>query len=239
MIRIPIPSRSRRLVSVARRLILGASVVLLFASPALMAADRPIDHKRFKPEVSPAAEKFLQKIQVAKREILLGEPGLTEGVVDKIMEHRAAGKKFENLLEFEKYTGISNADLELAMKPYRKAEQARRLEAARKPVPDPPAAGRNPRRVPMEVAEPTTPNQKGPIGDVRPGFYAKLPGYEDIEKLDPVLRKEFLERVNREMCSCGCHDETLAFCLVNDPGCPVVKAQVRKIYEDITTKPPR
>ncbi len=239
MISFSSPSRPGRLLSLLRHVMLGLGAALLIASPVVMAAEPAPKHKPFKPEAYPAASRFLQKIQVASREVLLGDPGLTEEVVDKIMAHRAAGKKFENLAEFRRYTGISGADLELAIKPYRDAERARRMEDARQPVPDPPSPGKATEQVPLEVARPVTPTQKGPIVDVRPGFYAKLPGYEDIEKLDPLLRKEFLERVNREMCTCGCHNETLAFCLVNDPGCPVVKAQVRKIYEDVTTKPPR
>jgi hypothetical protein len=76
------------------------------------------------------------------------------------------------------------------------------------------------------------------VGNVRPGFYAKLPGYENLDQLDPIKKKEFLEMVNHEMCTCGCSGETLAFCLVNDPACPVVKARVRKVYEDVTGHPP-
>jgi len=217
----------------------AAGLLLAAATPALLAAPPEQAEPRPQPEVSPAAARFLQKIHTAKREVLLRDPGLTEQVVDKIMAHRAAGRKFANLAELKGITGITTRDLELAMEPYNEAEQAREMEAARKPVPEPPSSGKAPGRLTRERPNAAPTSGNGPIVDVQPGFYGKLPGYEDLEKLDPLIRKEFLERVNREMCSCGCQNETLAFCLVNDPGCPVVKARVKKIYHDVTTKPPR
>jgi hypothetical protein len=77
----------------------------------------------------------------------------------------------------------------------------------------------------------------GPIGAVRVDFYSALPGFPDLDKLDPLVRKEFLEAVNREKCACGCQNETVAWCLVNDKSCPVVKSRAKKIYDDIVNKP--
>jgi len=222
-------------------LVVGAAGLLLAASaPALLAAPPEQSQRKVQPEVSAAAARFLNKVDTAKKEVLLGEPGLSKEVVEKIMAHRAAGKKFANLIEFRSFTGISKQDLEHALKPYDDAEQARKFEATRKPVPEPPPSpGKAARRLAADAPQPVAGSGNGPIVEVRPGYYAVLPGYEELDKLDPLIRKEFLERVNREMCSCGCQNETLAFCLVNDPGCPVVKARVKKIYDDVTTKPPR
>jgi hypothetical protein len=140
--------------------------------------------------------------------------------------------------------------MDQALAPYVEQESQLQLEAQRKPV-DPPAAQpgkaagrqRAAEKGAEKAAEPAPPSPpsaqgSGPVGNVRPGYYAKLPGYDNLDKIDPIKRKEFLELVNREMCACGCQGETLAFCLVNDPACPVVKARVRKIYEDVTGQPP-
>ena len=68
---------------------------------------------------------------------------------------------------------------------------------------------------------------------MRVDFYSALPGFPDLDKLDPLVRKEFLEAVNREKCACGCQNETVAWCLVNDKSCPVVKSRAKKIYDEI------
>jgi len=85
-------------------------------------------------------------------------------------------------------------------------------------------------------AAPGQPSRKLDIS-VRSNFYYDLPGY-DLSGLTEAQRMAFLEAVNREMCSCGCEDETLGYCLVNDPGCPVVKARVRKLYKDMIGSDP-
>ena len=68
--------------------------------------------------------------------------------------------------------------------------------------------------------------------EVKSGYFSILPGY-DLEKLDPQKRKIFLDKINSEKCSCGCSNDTLGACLVNDPGCQVVKARVKKVYTNI------
>ena len=74
--------------------------------------------------------------------------------------------------------------------------------------------------------------------EVQGNYYSILPGY-DLSSLSEAKRKVFLDMVNREKCTCGCQGETLGWCLVNDPGCPVVKARVRKVYTDVVgTAPP-
>ncbi|HXI01874.1 MAG TPA: hypothetical protein VNI57_01745, partial [Candidatus Saccharimonadales bacterium] len=71
--------------------------------------------------------------------------------------------------------------------------------------------------------------------EVQGNYYSILPGY-DLSNLPEEQRKAFLDTINTQMCTCGCKGETLGYCLVNDPGCVVVKARVRKIYKDITGK---
>lgn len=194
--------------------------------------------EKLQPEVSDAAREFLGTMNSAQEKVLQSNPGLSAEVVAKIMAHRAAGKQFSNLLEFKRTTGISLSDLELAMKPLVAKEQEREIETSRKPVPEPSrAGGREGTDEPAEDAPQGAAD--GPIGSIRPGYYGRLPGYDDLDKLEPTAKKAFLEAVNREMCSCGCVSETLAFCLVNDPGCPVVKARVKKMYDDTVSKPPR
>jgi hypothetical protein len=63
-------------------------------------------------------------------------------------------------------------------------------------------------------------------------YFTELPGI-DIAGLTRGQKEKFLQRVNSEICSCGCKNDTLARCYVNDPRCPLVKPVVQKIYEDI------
>jgi len=63
-------------------------------------------------------------------------------------------------------------------------------------------------------------------------YFTELPGI-DIAGLKRGQKEKFLQRVNSEICSCGCKNDTLARCYVNDPRCPLVKGVVQKIYEDI------
>ncbi len=199
------------------------------------------------PEPDSPIAMLLKTVSTAPEKTLSTAPGLSPQVVAKIMAHRAAGGSFKTIDEFRKVTGISSQEFLAALEAY--GEQAKAVESQRAPVPDPPAApskaaapvdrrGKAPAAKPAIPAGPPASSKvtEGPIGDVRP-FYAMLPGYDDLDKIDPALRKQFLEMVNREMCACGCTGETVAFCLVNDPGCPVVKARVRKIYEEIVGKP--
>lgn len=63
-------------------------------------------------------------------------------------------------------------------------------------------------------------------------YFTELPGI-DIAGLKRGQREKFLQRVNSEICSCGCKNDTLARCYVNDPRCPIVKPLVQKIYDEI------
>jgi len=63
-------------------------------------------------------------------------------------------------------------------------------------------------------------------------YFAELPGF-DLAPLGEKGRSKFLHRVNSELCTCGCKNDTLAFCLVNDPKCPQVKGQVQAVYDEV------
>jgi hypothetical protein len=63
-------------------------------------------------------------------------------------------------------------------------------------------------------------------------YFTELPGL-DVAALKPRQREKFLQHVNSEMCPCGCKNDTLARCYVNDPRCPVVRGMVQKIYDEV------
>jgi hypothetical protein len=63
-------------------------------------------------------------------------------------------------------------------------------------------------------------------------FFADMPGF-DLNALGKHGKEKFLHRVNSEMCTCGCKNDTLAFCYINDPKCPVVKGMVQAVYDEV------
>ncbi len=243
-------------------IMLGGAVLIAAppaeTSPAPPAPASPAPARSEKPalEINPSAQALLKLLNTGSQERLSAHPGLRPEVVKQVMAYRASGKTFGHILEFRKLTKIQQTDFEAALSPFQEDELLRQLETTRKPVPAPGAAGKPAGRMaPRDAASGTAPGAAqpaqgatpappadptaGPIGNVRVGYYSVLPGFPDLDKLDPVVRKEFLEAVNREKCACGCQDETIAWCLVNDEGCPVVKSRARKIYDDIVTKPPK
>lgn len=75
------------------------------------------------------------------------------------------------------------------------------------------------------------PTNTAPIEAVA-NYYLDLPGF-DTQSLPQAQREQLLQRVNSEMCTCGCKNDTLAKCLVNDPKCPTVKGLVQKVYDEV------
>lgn len=63
-------------------------------------------------------------------------------------------------------------------------------------------------------------------------YYTELPGF-NLDVLENRQREHFLHRVNSEMCSCGCKNDTLARCLVNDSTCPLVKGMIQRVFDEI------
>ena len=67
---------------------------------------------------------------------------------------------------------------------------------------------------------------------VRENYFLDLPGF-DLSTLTPKQKEKFLDRVNKEMCTCGCPNDTIARCLVNDPTCSVVKGLAEKVLSEV------
>ncbi len=63
-------------------------------------------------------------------------------------------------------------------------------------------------------------------------FYADLPGI-DMSSLTDAQLEKFLHRANSELCTCGCKDDTLAKCYINDPSCPLVKDMLKSVLEEV------
>lgn len=75
------------------------------------------------------------------------------------------------------------------------------------------------------------PGNTAPIVAVA-NYFAELPGI-DLGGLKARQREAFLQRVNSELCTCGCKNDTLARCYVNDPSCPVVKGMVQTVLNEV------
>ncbi len=67
-------------------------------------------------------------------------------------------------------------------------------------------------------------------------YYADLPGI-DMASLTDAQLETFLHRANSELCTCGCKDDTLAKCYINDPSCPVVKGMLESVLEEVRSSP--
>jgi hypothetical protein len=75
------------------------------------------------------------------------------------------------------------------------------------------------------------PTNTAPIVAVA-NYFTELPGV-DLASLRPRQKEKFLQRVNSEVCTCGCKNDTLAHCYVNDPRCPVVKGMVQRVLDEV------
>ena len=67
-------------------------------------------------------------------------------------------------------------------------------------------------------------------------FYADLPGF-DMSSLTPAQKEKFLHRANSELCTCGCKNDTLAKCYVNDETCTVVRDTLKNVLAEIRAGP--
>ena len=67
---------------------------------------------------------------------------------------------------------------------------------------------------------------------VRENYFRELPGI-DLSTLTPKQKQKFLDRVNSENCTCGCPNDTIARCLVNDPKCPTVRGLAEKVLSEV------
>ncbi|PYQ14519.1 MAG: hypothetical protein DMH00_01280 [Acidobacteria bacterium] len=67
---------------------------------------------------------------------------------------------------------------------------------------------------------------------VQENYFMDLPGM-DLTALTPKQKQRFLDRVNKEVCTCGCPNDTIARCLVNDPKCPSVRGLAEKVLSEV------
>jgi hypothetical protein len=67
---------------------------------------------------------------------------------------------------------------------------------------------------------------------IRENYFMDLPGI-DLSTLTPKQKQRYLDRVNQEMCTCGCPNDTIARCLVNDPKCPTVHGIAEKVLSEV------
>jgi hypothetical protein len=184
-------------------------------------------------------------------------PGMTPELLSRVVAFRKSGKEFSSVAQFKEVLDLSEEQFDklaaffagvLVPKGQADTSGADSLVAGR-PLPEE-ATARAKRRAARAskrsaAEQPEARAKEGLEGgsdlnlEVKANYYSVLPGY-DLSSLPDLQRKEFLETINREMCPCGCEGETLGYCLVNDPGCMVVKARVGRIYKEITgQEPPR
>jgi hypothetical protein len=67
---------------------------------------------------------------------------------------------------------------------------------------------------------------------IRENYFMELPGI-DMSTLTPKQKQRYLDRVNQEFCNCGCPNDTIARCLVNDPKCATVRALAEKVLSEV------
>lgn len=88
---------------------------------------------------------------------------------------------------------------------------------------------------PQTQTAPVTENQpvqsQGGI-TVRENYFMELPGI-DLSTLTPKQKQRYLDRVNKEICTCGCPTDTIARCLVNDPKCGTVRGLAEKVLSEV------
>jgi hypothetical protein len=75
------------------------------------------------------------------------------------------------------------------------------------------------------------PTNTAPIVAVA-NYFGDLPGI-DMSSLQPGQREKFLHRANSELCTCGCKNDTLAKCYMNDPNCDVVKGMLLAVLDEV------
>jgi hypothetical protein len=105
-------------------------------------------------------------------------------------------------------------------KPPEKKTQTHSSKTAPKPAPQTAPA---PENQPVQT--------KGGV-TVRENYFMNLPGI-DLSTLTPKQKDRFLERVNKEPCTCGCQNDTIARCLVNDKKCGTVRGLAEKVLSEV------
>jgi len=197
--------------------------------------------------MTPAQQKRMLRVMSGVPKDVLGRmAGMTPEAAEKIAAWRVKNYEFTSVEQIKQVSGLPDSNFEelrgAFMKKIPDEEANTSLAGAGKPAASPPdkagagkKAGLGRSNDKAGIANKETPFELNL--SVRPHYYSELPGY-DLGGLTEAQKTAFLDVVNRELCSCGCQDETLGFCLVNDPGCPIVKARIRKIYKDMIGSDP-
>jgi hypothetical protein len=108
-------------------------------------------------------------------------------------------------------------------------------ETSTKPAPQKPPTSSPTAKKPTQTQTAPAPNEPVQTDQgitVRENYYLDLPGF-DLTTLTPKQKKKFLDRVNSEYCTCGCPNDTIARCLVNDPKCSVVRGLAEKVFSEV------
>ncbi|HEU5182853.1 MAG TPA: hypothetical protein VFW45_18840 [Candidatus Polarisedimenticolia bacterium] len=102
-------------------------------------------------------------------------------------------------------------------------------------------AAKKPQTKPAAKAAPQTQTAPAPENQpvqskegvtIRENYFMELPGI-DLTTLTPKQKQRYLDRVNQELCTCGCPNDTIAHCLVNDPKCPTVRGIAEKVLSEV------
>jgi hypothetical protein len=197
------------------------------------------------------ADLLLHGLSTGDEKFLKNLPGMTPEAAAKILEFRKTGKSFSSLPQAREVSGLSAEQFNKLQDHYARLEVAPEdsigwVPGSTAPPPDLHTdRGKRGSAAASSKSQSPDPNAaaKAPAGgaldlEVKMGYYSILPGY-NLENLDPQKKKLFLDTINNEKCSCGCSNDTLGFCLVNDSSCQVVRARVRKVYTDIFGAPPQ
>lgn len=225
-----------------KKVLRSAVPALLLAAGCLAPALAPPAHAAVKLEKAREAQ-LLGIVSTAPEKQLRAMEGMTPDAASKILAARKGGKGFASVEELLKATGLTDAAFDAIATPFTRTvplDEVPRAEGETSPA-TPAAAAPGGKKAALagertgSDAGAQAPGGGKPEGlglEAQGGYYSILPGY-DLSKVPEDKKKAFLDRINSEMCTCGCQNETLAYCLVNDPGCPVVKARVRKIHADM------
>jgi len=89
-----------------------------------------------------------------------------------------------------------------------------------------------PGETPPEAAPSPSRTIRKPGITVRENYFFQLPGIS-LSTLTPAQKKLYLERVNTELCDCGCPNDTVARCLVNDRTCTTVKGLAQVVLSEV------
>ncbi len=226
---------------------LALALAFLVPAFATAAAQAPTAQEATKPS---AERRLLGGMSRLPEDEIMRLPGMTGESVAKVMKFRQGGGTFTSIAQFRTVSGLTDEQYSLLVTNFNRKfwlEQEDPPVSAKAPLSKAPpkglAAERGKPAAPGDAAPPSgdgppTGATGGGLGiEVKGNYYSILPGY-DLSVLSDDERAAFLETINTEVCPCGCTGETLGFCLVNDPGCMVVKAKVKKIYKDLTGKEP-